>query len=390
MQKNNVYQQSLKYHQKFHGKIATEIKTKLDNVNDLSLAYTPGVAEPCRQIHKNPEDVYKYTIKGNMVAVISDGSAVLGLGNIGALAAIPVMEGKAALFKKIGGVDAFPICLQSQDVAKNIETIKNIAPVFGGINLEDFKAPQCFEIEQALQNLGIPVVHDDQHGTAIVLLAGLTNALKVVDKKLNDVKIVVSGVGAAGTAIIKLLVMAGCDGKRILACDTTGIIYTGRPDLAENKFKNEIASLTNLQKIQGDLTVAILGADVFVGVSKGNILTAEMAKSMNKKAIIFVMANPTPEIDPVLAKKCGAMVVATGRSDFPNQVNNALVFPGLFRGLLDCRAVKLTDKMKIAAARALAGVIKKPTASKILPPVFDRCAARAVAKAIIASAPSMN
>ncbi|MBT4698086.1 NAD-dependent malic enzyme, partial [Candidatus Woesearchaeota archaeon] len=334
----NYQEESLRVHEEKKGKIAVRSKVKVETKDDLSLAYTPGVAEPCRYIAKNKEDVYKYTFKGNSVAVISDGSAVLGLGNIGAEASLPVMEGKAILFKEFADIDAFPICLASQDVEKNIETIKNIVPVFGGINLEDFKAPQCFEIEAALQDLGIPVMHDDQHGTAVVVMAAMINALKVVGKNKEDVKVIVNGAGAAGIAVTKLLVSYGISSKNVILCDSKGTIYSGREDLENNKYKKELAEITNSCKVQGNLSDAIKGADVFLGVSKKGLLKKEMVESMNKDAIVLAMANPDPEIMPDEAKEAGARVIATGRSDFPNQVNNVLGFPGIFRGALDVRA----------------------------------------------------
>ena len=378
----DYYKESLKQHEQRKGKIAISLKVPLKTRDDLSLAYTPGVAEPCREIAKNKENAYKYTFKGNTVAVISDGSSVLGLGNIGGEAALPVMEGKAALFKEFADIDAFPICLATQDTQKTIETIKNIAPTFGGINLEDFKAPECFAVETALQDLGIPVMHDDQHGTAVVVLAGLINALKVVKKSFSDVKIVFSGAGAAGTAILKLLISYGAKGENILTCDTKGIIYQKREDIA-NSVKKELAQLTNPKEIKGSLADALKHADVFIGVSRKDLVTTEMIKSMNKDAVIFAMANPAPEIMPDIAKKAGAKIVATGRSDFPNQVNNALAFPGLFRGALDCRAARITEKMKIAAAESLARMIKKPTTEEIIPSILDRKVVGVVAKAVM-------
>ncbi|MBI5392348.1 NAD-dependent malic enzyme [Candidatus Woesearchaeota archaeon] len=378
----DYYKESLKLHEQKKGKIAISLKVPLKTRDDLSLAYTPGVAEPCREIAKNKENAYKYTFKGNTVAVISDGSAVLGLGNIGAEASLPVMEGKAALFREFADIDAFPICLASQEVQKTIETIKNISPVFGGINLEDFKAPECFAIETALQDLGIPVMHDDQHGTAVVVLAGLINALKVVNKKISNVKIVFSGAGAAGTAIFKLLLSYGARSENILICDTKGIIYLGREDIGDS-VKKELAQLSNIKRKKGSLADALKEADIFIGVSKKDVVNEIMVKNMAKDAIIFAMANPDPEILPNIAKTAGAAVVATGRSDFPNQVNNALAFPGIFRGALDCRATRITEKMKIAAAEALAGMIKKPNAELIIPSVLDRKVVGVVADAVM-------
>lgn len=376
----NTQEESLELHEKYKGKLDVKVKFPIETKRDLSLAYTPGVAEPCRYIAKNKEDVYKYTIKGNTVAVISDGSAVLGLGNIGAEASLPVMEGKAALFNEFANIDAFPICLASQDIQKTIETIKNIAPVFGGINLEDFKAPECFEIEAGLQDIRIPVMHDDQHGTAVVVLAALINALKVVDKKIEDVKIVFSGAGAAGIAVTKMLLSCGV--KEIFLCDRKGIIFDGREDLVSNKSKQEIALLTNKEKLQGSLADAMKGADVFIGVSAKGLVNKEMVSSMAQDAIVMAMANPDPEIMPDDAKQAGAKVVATGRSDFPNQVNNVLGFPGIFRGALDSRATRITEEMKLAAAKALASVIENPTQDEILPYALNKNVVPVVAKAV--------
>src|SRR3989344_2207541 len=367
-------EESLKLHEKLKGKLSVNSKVSLNTKEDFSLAYTPGVAEPCRKIHANTEDVYKYTIKGNCVAVISNGTAVLGLGNIGAAAAIPVMEGKAGIF-------AFPICIDSEDIEENINIIRKIAPVFGGINLEDYKSPECFEIEKKLQDLGIPVMHDDQHGTAVVVLAGIINSLKLAGKKISDVKIAVSGAGAAAIAVTNLLIKYGADAKKIILSDTKGIICKGRGDLCDNKYKQELAEITNSYIIKGDLKNAIKGADIFIGLSKKGLVSKEMVASMNKKAIVFAMANPVPEIMPKDAKEAGAFIVATGRSDFPNQVNNALGFPGIFRGALDCRATKITEKMKLAAAEALAGMIK-PKIEEILPQITDKEVPKIVAEAV--------
>ena len=369
--------ESLEMHEKLKGKLEVKSKVPLISKDDLSTAYTPGVAEASRKIHQNPEDVYKYTIKANSVAVISDGSAVLGLGNIGPEAALPVMEGKAILFKEFADIDAFPICLNTQNPKEIIQTIKNIAPVFGGINLEDFKAPECFEIEQSLQDLGIPVMHDDQHGTAVVVLAGLINSLKLTNKSKEQVKIIINGAGAAGIAITKLLLRYGF--KNIVILDSKGTIYKGRDNL--NSSKEEIAIITNLDNIKGDLTQALNRADIFIGVSKANLVTEQMIKSMNKDPIIFAMANPIPEIMPNLAKRAGAKIIATGRSDFPNQVNNVLAFPGIFRGALDIRAKKITDEMKMAAAEALASSID-PTVDMILPNALDKSVVPRVAGAV--------
>lgn len=376
----NINEESLEMHEKLKGKIEIRSKVKIENKKDLSLAYTPGVAEPCRHIAKNKSDVYKYTFKGNSVAVISDGSAVLGLGNIGAEASIPVMEGKAVLFKEFANIDAFPICLSSQDVEKNIETIKNIAPVFGGINLEDFKAPECFEIEKRLQDIGIPVMHDDQHGTAVVVLAALINALKVCKKELSNVKIVLSGAGAAGIAIAKILLNEGA--KNIIVCDRKGTIYEGREDLKSNKSKKEISEITNKEKLKGSLGDALKNRDIFIGISSKGLVSKEMVSSMNKDSIVMAMANPDPEIMPDDAKAAGAKVIATGRSDFPNQVNNVLAFPGIFRGALDICAKRITEKMKLAAAETLAKIVKNPSPEEILPHVTNKDVVPKVAEAV--------
>ncbi len=370
---------SIKMHIKHKGKIEVISKIPVITKDDLSTAYTPGVAQPCREIAKDKELAYKYTMKQNMVAVISDGSAVLGLGNIGPEAALPVMEGKALLFKEFAGVDAFPIVLDTQDTEEIIKTIKHIAPGFGGINLEDISAPRCFEIEERLiKELNIPVMHDDQHGTAIVVLAGLINALKLANKQKENVKVILSGAGAAGIAITKLLLKFGV--KNILLCDTKGIIYQGRTGL--NSTKEMIAKITNLQKIKGSLADALSEADIFIGISAPGVVTKEMVESMNEKAIIFAMANPTPEIMPDIAKAAGAFIIATGRSDFPNQVNNVLAFPGIFRGALDARITKITDDMKISVAQAIAAHVSNPTVDNIIPSALDKSVAVAVAKAV--------
>lgn len=378
----NYNEEALKMHEAFKGKIEIKSKVRLENRDDLSTAYTPGVAEPCRKIHENTEDVYRYTAKGNLVAVLSDGSAVLGLGNIGAEAAIPVMEGKAVLFKSFAGVDAFPICVKSQDIEEIINTAVNIAPVFGGINLEDIQAPKCFEIEERLKKiLDIPVFHDDQHGTAIVVSAALINALKLTKKNMEEVKIVLNGPGAAGTAIIKMLISLGA--KNIVACDSKGIVVEGRNG-GLNAHKTELSKITNSQKLKGTLKDAMVGADVFIGVSAPNSVTEEMVKSMNSDSIIFAMANPTPEIMPDIAKKAGARVVGTGRSDFPNQINNVLAFPGVFRGALDCRAKQITEEMKKAAAYAIANLVTDEQLAEdfIIPGPFNNRVAMAVAAAV--------
>ena len=376
----NYAKESLKNHQQKGGKLEIKSKFPLRNKTDLSIAYTPGVAQPCLEIAKNPKDAYKYTIKKNSVAVVTNGSAVLGLGNIGAQASLPVMEGKAVLFKHFGDVDAYPICIDSQDKEEIIKTVKLIAPGFGGINLEDIKAPECFEIEERLdKELDIPVFHDDQHGTAIVTLAALINALKVVKKKINEVKILVNGAGAAGIAVTKLLLAYGA--KNIILIDSVGTIYPGREGL--NPFKKDIAQVTNKNKEKGRIEDVIEGVDVFIGISVANVLKRQWAAEMNKNSIIFAMANPNPEIIPADAKKAGARVIATGRSDYPNQINNVLAFPGVFRGLLDSRAKRVTTEMKIAAAEGLAAFVKKPTANKIIPGPFEKGIADKIAQSII-------
>ncbi len=373
---------ALEMHETHHGKIAVASKIALKTRDDLSTAYTPGVAEPCLRIKADKQAAYTYTAKGNLVAVVTDGTAVLGLGDIGAEAAMPVMEGKAILFKEFGGVDAFPICVDTKDTEEIIATVKRIAPTFGGINLEDISAPRCFEIEQRLeQELDIPVFHDDQHGTAIVTTAALINALKITKKKIDEVKVVINGPGSAGTAICKMLLHAGV--QNLIICDRTGILYEGRGNMAPHK--QELASLTNRQLVQGGLAEAIAGADVFIGVSSANVLTGDMVRTMNHDAIVFAMANPTPEIPYEVAKAAGVRVMATGRSDYPNQINNVLIFPGLFRGALDCRARDITYKMKLAAAYALAGYISddKLTEEYIIPSAFDEGVAETVAKAVM-------
>ncbi|MBP1924491.1 malate dehydrogenase (oxaloacetate-decarboxylating) [Sedimentibacter acidaminivorans] len=378
----NYNEEALKMHEEHKGKIEVISKVRVQNRDDLSTAYTPGVAEPCRKIHENKDDVYKYTAKGNLVAVLTDGSAVLGLGNIGAEAALPVMEGKAVLFKNFANVDAFPICVASQDTEEIINTAKNIAPVFGGINLEDIQAPKCFEIEKRLRELlDIPVFHDDQHGTAVVVCAALINALKLTKKSIGDIKVVLNGPGAAGTAIIKMMISLGVN--NIVACDSKGIVVEGR-EAQLSQYKIELAQITNKEKLNGSLKDAIVGADVFIGTSAPNSVTEEMIKSMNKDSIIFAMANPIPEIMPDLAKKAGAKVIGTGRSDFPNQINNVLAFPGIFRGALDARAKKITEEMKKAAAYAIAGLVSDEELSEnyIIPGPFDNRVVEAVSKAV--------
>jgi malate dehydrogenase (oxaloacetate-decarboxylating) len=376
---DKVYEDSLKLHREHHGKLGVMSKVSLEDKNDLSLAYTPGVAEVCREIGKDPALAREYTLKRNTVAIVSDGSAILGLGNLGPEAAIPVMEGKAVLFKKFADVDAFPICLATQDVEEIIETVKRIAPVFGGINLEDISAPRCFEIEERLQKeLFIPVMHDDQHGTAVVVLAGLVNALAVRRVKREATSVLLNGAGAAGIAIAKLLLAYGF--RDITLCDTKGAIYKGRPDL--NSEKQKMAEVTNPSGRKGDLAQAIAGVDVFIGVSKAGLLTEAMVRSMAAKPIIFGLANPVPEIMPDVAKSAGAFIVATGRSDFPNQVNNVLAFPGIFRGALDHGVRQFTDKMFIAAAVALAACVASPSPEKILPGPFEPGISAAVAEVI--------
>ncbi len=367
------------YHKKLKGKIEIRSRARISSKKDLSLAYTPGVAEACKAIVQNPEQLYALTRKNNLIAVVTDGSAVLGLGNIGPEASLPVMEGKCVLFKEFAGVDAVPIALKTQNTEEIIRTIEVISPMFGGINLEDIAAPRCFEIEQRLrERLPIPVFHDDQHGTAIVVLAGIYNALTVVGKKIEKAHVVINGAGAAGNAIAKLLILAGA--AHVTLVDSKGIIYEGRDNLDEEK--SELAKVTNREKRVGDLAQALHGADVFIGVSKGGLVNQDMISSMNEKAIVFAMANPIPEIMPDEAKAAGAAVVATGRSDFPNQVNNVLAFPGIFRGLLDGRIIQATHAMELAAARALAHLVKRPTARRILPEPLDTHVSAAVAKAI--------
>ncbi|NDC83172.1 NADP-dependent malic enzyme [bacterium] len=383
----NVYEQSVAMHLENSGKLEIKSKVKIESREDLSLAYTPGVARVCEEIAADVDKVYDLTIKKNTVAVVSDGSAVLGLGNIGAHAAIPVMEGKAILFKEYANIDAFPICIQSQNTIEIINIIKNIAPVFGGINLEDIASPRCFEIELALQDLGIPVFHDDQHGTAIVVLAALINAAKVAGKALSELTVVINGGGAAGTAIAELLLCLGHDPllpvalKDILVCDSKGILYEGRPDLESLPDKLRLAMKTNRNKKSGKLSDAMKDADVFLGVSVAGAVTQEMIRSMAPKPIVFAMANPIPEIMPDLAKDAGAYVVGTGRSDFPNQVNNVLAFPGVFRGAMDAKAKVITKNMKIAASLALANSIE-PSIDVILPSVLDKSVTYRVAEAV--------
>lgn len=383
----NIYEEALKLHEENKGKIEVISKTEIKDMHDLAVVYTPGVAEPCRKIHQNTDDVYKYTSKGNMVAVVSDGTAVLGLGDIGPEAALPVMEGKAVLFKYFAGVDAFPICLATKDPDKIVEAVTLIAPSFGGINLEDISAPRCFEIEDRLKKiLDIPVFHDDQHGTAIVVLSGLLNALKVVGKDIDKIKVVVNGAGASAIAVLKFIMSAGV--KNAILCDSKGTIYEGRKENM-NPVKEEMAKITNKDKIKGTLADAIKGADVFLGLSVAGALKPEMVKTMVSDSIIFAMANPTPEIMPEEAKEAGARIVCTGRSDFPNQVNNCLGFPAIFKGALKVRASQINEEMKLAAAHALASLISDDelTEDNIIPNVFNPLVvereSEAVAKAAI-------
>jgi len=376
---SDIYQDSVALHKKHGGKLEIKSKVSLANRADLSLAYTPGVAEVCRVIAKDKSQTRSLTIKGNTVAVITDGSAILGLGNLGPEAALPVMEGKCILFKEFAGVDAFPICLDTQDEEEIIKAVKQLAPVFGGINLEDISAPRCFKIEERLRaELDIPVMHDDQHGTATVVLAALINALKVRGSQKEEVKIIISGAGAAGVAVTKLLLSYGF--VSVIVCDSVGIIYEGREGL--NPVKQELAFITNKQKLSGDLAVALQGADIFIGVSAPNIVSPEMIKTMNDRPMIFALSNPVPEIMPDLAKEAGAFIVASGRSDFPNQINNVLIFPGVFRGALDREVKQITDGMLIRAAENLAALVLEPTVDMILPNPLNRDVAPAVAKAI--------
>ena len=382
----DLYEKALMLHEQWNGKLDTIPKAPVNTREDLSIAYTPGVAEPCRVIAKDPAAAYTYTTKANTIAVVSDGSAVLGLGNIGALAALPVMEGKAVLFKTFGNVNAVPIVLDTQDTEEIIRTVAAIAPAYGGINLEDISAPRCFEIETRLKAmLKIPVFHDDQHGTAIVVLSGIINALKVTGKKKEDCRIVVNGAGSAGIAISKLLLRYGFG--HIILCDSRGIVSRDNPNL--NWIKKEMCEVTNLENLHGTLADALVGADIFIGVSAPNIVTADMVRTMNKDAILFAMANPVPEIMPDIAKAAGAKVVGTGRSDFPNQVNNVIAFPGIFKGALEGRAEQITEEMKLAAAEAIAGLVsdEELNADFIMPEAFDPRVADAVAAAVKANIP---
>ncbi|HLS61186.1 MAG TPA: malic enzyme-like NAD(P)-binding protein [Virgibacillus sp.] len=382
----NLRDEALQMHKVNQGKLSIKSKVPVQNAKDLSLAYSPGVAEPCKEIYDHKEKVYDYTMKGNMVAVISDGSAVLGLGDIGPEAALPVMEGKSVLFKTFAGVDSFPICLGTNDVDEIVQTVKLMEPTFGGVNLEDIASPNCFIIEERLKKeMSIPIFHDDQHGTAIVTVAGLINALKLVGKSFTDIKVVANGAGAAGIAIIKLLHSFGV--REIIMCDSKGAIYEGRPN-GMNGIKERVSKFTNKNKETGTLGTVLEGADVFIGVSVGGILTEEMVKKMNEDPIVFAMANPDPEILPQDAKAAGVKIIGTGRSDYPNQVNNVLAFPGIFRGALDVRATRINEKMKIAAARAIASLISEGelNADYVIPAPFDLRVAPIVASSVAKAA----
>ena len=386
-----IYKESLILHEQYKGKLGIRPKVPLKTKKDLARAYTPGVAQVCHEIARNPDLVYRYTLKSNTIAIVTDGSAVLGLGNIGGYAAIPVMEGKAILFKVFAGVDAFPICFESYKTDFT-DKVRNIAPVFGGINLEDIAAPKCFEVEDALQDIGIPVMHDDQHGTAVVVLAALLNACRVTGRKFTDLNIVISGAGAAGFAITRLLRGIGYDRdvctsvNDLIVCDTSGTIFRGRERLYRNKYKFILAQETNKSALAGTLADAMRGADVFIGVSGPGIVTDEMVQSMAKDPVIFAMANPVPEIMPDRAKQAGAAIVGTGRSDYPNQINNVLAFPGIFRGALDARATRISDEMKVAAAHAIADYVPRPRHDRILPNILDKGVTKAVAKAVAEAA----
>lgn len=383
---SNLQTESLFLHEKFKGKLSVEVKMPLNNMKDLSLAYSPGVAEPCKQIHAQPQKVYDYTIKGNLIAVVSDGTSVLGLGDIGPEAAMPVMEGKAALFKAFADIDAVPICLDTKDPEEIIRTVKLLQPTFGGINLEDIASPNCFYIEERLKKeMNIPVFHDDQHGTAIVTAAGLLNSLKLVNKKIDEIKVVINGAGAAGIAIIKLLLKMGVND--MIMCDTKGAIYEGRQE-GMNTLKESMSKITNKNKFKGSLSDVIAGADVFIGVSSAGALTMEMVKTMAHDSIIFAMANPVPEIMPEEAKAAGARIIGTGRSDLPNQVNNVLAFPGIFRGALDVLATDINDEMKEAAVKAIAGLIDSDELAEdyVIPGPLDSRVVSAVREAVAKAA----
>ncbi len=384
----NYDEKALQIHEKYIGKLRTESNIKINTTDDLSVAYTPGVAKVCEEIAKQKNKVYDYTLKKRTIAVVTDGSAVLGLGNIGPEAALPVMEGKCILFKEYAGLDAFPICLDTQDTEEIIAISKAIAPTFGGINLEDISAPRCFEIEASLQNIGIPVMHDDQHGTAITLMGALINAAKLAEKPINEMTVVINGAGAAGVAIAKILLGIGIESrpelraKNVIICDSKGIISRSRNDFKGNLVKEELAILTNLEQKSGDLGNALVNADVFVGVSIGNVVTPDMIAEMADRPIIFAMSNPTPEIMPELAKQAGAFIVGTGRSDFPNQINNVLIFPGIFKGALMAQASQITEEMKLAAALALSEAIDTPTLNEILPSPLNKNVAYLVGEAV--------
>jgi malate dehydrogenase (oxaloacetate-decarboxylating) len=391
LKKKDIYAESLDLHEKYRGKIEVHSKVPITTRRDLSLAYTPGVGAVCKEIHRDKNLAYKYTLKSNTIAIVSDGSRVLSLGNIGGYAAIPVMEGKALLFKKLAGIDAFPICFESFHT-EFVDEVKNIAPVFGGIALEDIAAPKCFELEDALQGIGIPVMHDDQHGTAVVVLAALINACRVTRKRFEDLNIVVCGAGAAGFAITRMLRCIGYDPNLcssvndIIVCDTKGIIHRHREGLYANKYKFIISEETNKTGRTGDLTDAMLGADVCIGVSVPGIITPLMIRSMNKDPIVFALAHPMPEILPHDARLAGAAIVGTGRNEYPNQINYALAFPGIFRGALDVCATRISDEMKVAAAHALAGFVKRPQKDRILPQVLNRRVVKVIACAVSAAA----
>lgn len=382
----SVYDDALKLHKDNQGKISVESKVDVGNADDLSLAYSPGVAEPCREIDRDPEQIYNYTSKGNLVAVVSSGTAVLGLGDIGPDAALPVMEGKAVLFKEFAGIDAFPLCVGSKDVDEIVNFVKLIEPTFAGVNLEDIAAPECFEIEERLkEETNMAIFHDDQHGTAIVVLAGIINALNFVEKDLKDCRIVVNGAGASATSVTKLLLKAGADANNVYVCDRQGTIYKGRGKM--NQAKKELASITNAKNQSAKLEEIMKESDIFIGLSVGNVVNKEMVESMNDDPIIFALANPTPEIDPDLAAEAGAKIIATGRSDYPNQINNVLAFPGVFRGALDVRSKEINDQMKIAAAEAIAGLISDELREDyIIPGPFDNRVAPEVAASVARTA----
>ena len=382
----SIKEKALELHKKNKGKISVESKVDLNNNEDLSLAYTPGVAEPCREIENNSEKVYEYTAKGNLVAVVSSGTAVLGLGDIGPEAALPVMEGKAVLFKKFAGIDAFPLCVGSKNVDDIVNFVKLLEPTFAGINLEDISAPKCFEIEKRLkEETNMAIFHDDQHGTAIVILAGLMNALKMVNKKLEETEIVVNGAGAAGTAVTKILLKTGVKKENIIICDEHGTLYENRKENRTEAEEN-LAQITNKFNIKAELNEVIKDKDIFIGLSVGNVLSANMVKKMNDDAIVFALANPEPEIDPEIAKRAGARVVATGRSDYPNQINNVLAFPGVFRGALDVRAKEINYEMKLAAAKAIAKIIDNLKENRIIPDPFDKRVVEKVAISVAKTA----